>query len=535
MYCSTFTAAACRAVLGEADPAATARASLDRRTAETSGFAELNVEAEGRTLLRTHAFAAGYAEGLLTALEVAQYYANVYSSYGFGEAGPSAALIDFVTRNDEWTRQQATANKDTDDYWHAVAMVLARFEGLVAGYQSAYHSPPGGATPSLPWLSRTDLLLVNLDGDLFDLQVALETKEETSLWRAPMTFTGLLPEAGTEGGAEAAAASLSRAAGGAEKRGRRRGLRCSAFFKVTGGHRDVLFGHDTWDVYAVAAPRLYKHVRLPVRRGSDVTSRLTSFSSSPGFIGSIDDWYIISEEATGTSLVVTETSVNIPRDELYKKLKPESVLCWTRMLVAGALAMDARAWTQEFAKEASGTYNNQWMVLDLTKFAPGRPLTPGTFWVLEEIPGLIHAEDQSGWLSETGFWASFNQLFYEETRAAAGADMEEPDPRARVFERRQGGVTDAISMKRLLGANDIMLRADLDTKYAEPFGGIDSKFSSASNVANGQKAFAIAGPSKLDNPPFCWEGEFQAGMRHLGHPRCFVYNWEAFKPVPVAA
>ena len=54
---------------------------------------------------------------------------------------------------------------------------------------------------------------------------------------------------------------------------------------------------------------------------------------------------------------------------------------------------------RSFATDASGTYNNQWLVLDVTRaawrLAHGMALQADTFWVLEEVPGLVHAEDQS--------------------------------------------------------------------------------------------------------------------------------------------
>ena len=43
----------------------------------------------------------------------------------------------------------------------------------------------------------------------------------------------------------------------------------------------------------------------------------------------------------------------------------------------------------------TGTYNNQYMVIDLKKVTLGRELANGTLWVVEQIPGLVVADDQT--------------------------------------------------------------------------------------------------------------------------------------------
>lgn len=48
---------------------------------------------------------------------------------------------------------------------------------------------------------------------------------------------------------------------------------------------------------------------------------------------------------------------------------------------------------ENFARFHSGTYANQWMVLDFNRFLPGEEPTTGFFHVLEEIPGLVHYDD----------------------------------------------------------------------------------------------------------------------------------------------
>ena len=52
-------------------------------------------------------------------------------------------------------------------------------------------------------------------------------------------------------------------------------------------------------------------------------------------------------------------------------------------------------WSEIYSQYHSGTYANQWMVLDLAKFSFGASLQAGLLHILEELPGLIHYEDMT--------------------------------------------------------------------------------------------------------------------------------------------
>lgn len=120
----------------------------------------------------------------------------------------------------------------------------------------------------------------------------------------------------------------------------------------------------------------------------------TTFSSSPGFIASIDDFYVTS--GGHGDLMVTETSLDIYSPPLVDNIHPESVLCWMRSTVANSLAQSGAEWTWWFSMFHSGTYINQWMIVDMKKFSPRETIIQDNLLtVLEEMPGLIHAEDQT--------------------------------------------------------------------------------------------------------------------------------------------
>jgi len=516
--CSALSAKACH-VKWSIDTRVSAYASYDKSTNLTTGFATLEVRA-GRIAYASEAeqlnaaFAAGFAEGMLTAEEIPYYQKNAYDAvfecYKWGDecSGPSADLKSFVQRNDAYVREKAADLSKYDDFWHEVSMVLARFDGLVAGYGKM------AAERGLRPLSTSDLLWANLNDDLGDLQVK---------------FGGMPRQLG----------------------------HCSTLFRLTPGNQDLYFGHTTWDVFALAAPRIWKHLTLPVRRSHALYERTNSHTSSPGIITSLDDWFVVTESSqemklTGTrspaaSLVITPTTNFIYKKKLYDLVRESRVLYWIRVMVTNSLAMSAPQWAEIYSREASGTDNNQWQIADLLLFKPGESLKPNTFVVMEEVPGFIHYEDQSAKLEADRYWPSFNVAYYNQTRELAGEiDSFTEHPRAQLFRELQGNVTDDDSMKWVMGWNDykhdpiskgdpsyaIAARSDLKhPPYAE--GGYDSKMSSWRHVTHSRTAFGRAGPTHDELAPFCWlEGEKFARMTHEGHPHCFNYSWGTFAPQP---
>jgi hypothetical protein len=234
-----------------------------------------------------------------------------------------------------------------------------------------------------------------------------------------------------------------------------------------------------------------------------------SFSSSAGFLSSVDDFYIVhparelSDPDFSKQLVVVETSLDVFDPVLIAQITPRSLLSWVRVRTANHLARSGEQWAELFSRHHSGTYVNQWMVLDESKFEPSRhageqaKISPGLFTVLEELPTMIHSEDLTTKLVSDGYWGSFNQPFFSETYEKSGdkflcqkaeADssddgpagldgkkkkskigFDDPykregkcsrdfnydnDPRGRIFKRDHASVTDVASMLELMNYND---------------------------------------------------------------------------------
>ena len=77
-------------------------------------------------------------------------------------------------------------------------------------------------------------------------------------------------------------------------------------------------------------------------------------------------------------------------------------------MVSNRLANSGKDWAALFAMHNSGTYNNEWMVVDYKLFSPGEPLRDGLFTVLEQIPGQVKWEDKTETLRQTSYWSSYN-------------------------------------------------------------------------------------------------------------------------------
>lgn len=164
-------------------------------------------------------------------------------------------------------------------------------------------------------------------------------------------------------------------------------------------------------------------------------------------------------------LLIQETTIGNDNPELEKYITPEgTVLEWIRNMVANRLASTGEQWVSYFRRHNSGTYNNQWMVVDNKRFVPGTPPGAGTLWVLEQLPGVVEAQDVTEILVRDSYWASYNIPYFSNIFNLSGfARLEEKygdffsytrNARARLFRRDQGSVVDVPSLQRLMRYND---------------------------------------------------------------------------------
>ncbi len=202
---------------------------------------------------------------------------------------------------------------------------------------------------------------------------------------------------------------------------------CSVLIKHMKEQGDVYLGHNSWHEYRAMTYRVLKRYSLNYHTlpgGNEVVPGHTlTMSSYIGTILSLDDFLL-----TSAQLATTETTLFIYDKELFRDADytEDVVMEGARVMTANRLANNGPEWMDTFRKHNSGTYNNQWMVVDYKKLAES-PEDPKdeTLMVAEQIPGQVIVRDQSSELRTVGHWISFNRATYPETQEMVGQNKKE--------------------------------------------------------------------------------------------------------------
>ncbi|GAB4819731.1 hypothetical protein N2152v2_006777 [Parachlorella kessleri] len=493
-----------------------------------SGWAQLKVTTLGDFPDEDQMRAAGYLEGYLSAEQIHAHRHNVGAHFNITSESPA---VQWLVEQHDWVSQQAAANHTA--FWRAMRLLLAQLDGLVAGYAKRAEQAQlegGSVAGRVPRLGLSDFLFMSAVGDFDDVLSATARGQEVA-W-SELTPSQLSMKLATSG-------------------------KCSALVRVTGDFSDLMLAHSAWYTYG-GLVRVYKHIDFALR-DPDVRLSGMSFSSYPGELSSDDDFYLLD-----TGLVVLQTTNSVFNTKLYDTLTPKSVLSWQRARVASFLASSGQEWVGHMQEHNSGTGNNQWMVVDLKRFSPGRELEPGLLWVVEQAPGLVVSSDATETLVR-GYWPSYNIPFHPavynhsgypqfiQQQAARGLEYANAvsgvsyqlAPRAKIFRRDVGGVTDLPSLKDFMRSNDwpddpysggsptgaICARGDLDPRNPRPYGCIDTK-ATHYRMALQRQAYAVNGPTTAGGrlPPFEWKGEAAERVAHIGQPARFDYDFELMTP-----
>ncbi|XP_056143725.1 phospholipase B-like 1 [Lampris incognitus] len=449
-------------------------------------------------------FLAGYLEGFLTAKQMIEHYTNMYPQL-IHKPEVLSPVQKFMKQQDSWTREQVKLNKSFDPLWKHTGFIVAQMDGLQAGV--AHWAKKQGKKP----LSLFAIQFLNAVGDLLDLIPALVPKSK------PHFRDFKLPGMG----------------------------HCSALIKMLPGYENLLFAHSSWYTYA-ATMRIYKHWDFNIIEHHTATGKL-SFSSYPGFLVSLDDFYLL-----GSGLMMTQTTNNVFDSILFKLIIPHSLLAWQRVRLANSLAHNGEEWAKTFSMYNSGTYNNQYMVVDRSKIKLGHSIDDGALTVVEQIPGLVEYSDQTQALRR-GYWPSYNIPFHKNIYILSGYGVMWEEygndfsydlcPRAKIFRRDQAAVKDLESLKHIMRYNDykndpysegdpcksICCRNDLQKEKPSPGGCYDTKVTDF-NMADKFSAEALNGPTTQGGlPPFSWD-KFNT-TSHEGLPQFYNFTFISMQPL----
>ncbi|KAL0489672.1 phospholipase B-like protein [Acrasis kona] len=478
-------------------------------TTMKNGWAQINITSSNKFNSSAQAYSAGFIEGFLTQKNIWNFYPNQFQVWGFNKTIPDK-MLKFMSENLEWTRLQASKSQN-DAYWEHVSLVLKQFDGLVAGYQRS--------APKEEQLSEIELYFLNAAGDLEDLIPAIMDAPHFSKNKR---LNSKMPRGDNKIGDDDGD-DLSD---------------CSALISLQDD--DIFAGHTTWRSFGIIN-KFYKSVSLFINN----EEKAVSYASSPGFLSSKDDFYV-----TSNQLLVMETTNSVFNTKLYNSVSPKSVLCWVRSIVCNMMCTTGSCWTETFARYNSGSYNNQWMVVDYKiPFSAPRVVSPNTLWILEQIPGYTERRDVSDVLNKQKFWSSYNIPYFEAVYNKSGFPERKVEwgdnydyyncPRANIFRRQQSEIKTLEDIGSVLQhnewqsdpfskgdpANAISARYDLrrDLSKAHPFGGIDSKIADKKYVQM-LVADGICGPTHQNQVPFKWEPK-HANISHGGQPQEFNFGF----------
>ncbi|CAG2102497.1 unnamed protein product [Medioppia subpectinata] len=469
----------------------------------------------------------GRLEGYITGGLIRMHYLNTIDGFCGQRKQFCDAFKTFHKTNTAFINTNIKSHSN-DNYWHQMALIYDQIQGLEAGYED--------------WKTDNNVTQqsneTNVMNEIWWLNLMFETSELEAILTPNLTT---IPHQD----------------------------HCSAMVKILPDGSDLYVAHNSWFPYNIMLRVLkqYSFAFNSLTTGTLIPGHSVSMSSYPGFIFSGDDYYVLS-----SGLVVQETTNENFNKSLYASVRPDRVVLeFVRNVVANRLASGGRQWTDIFGRYNSGTYNNQFMIVDYKLFTKGTPvhsLPDNLLWVCEQMPGTMTAADVTKVLRDTTYWGSYNVPYFKNIYDMSGtADMaakstffsHNETARALIFKRDHTNVTEFNSLYSLMRYNDfkhdplskcdhyqqkchhgysglltIAARCDLKSptgNYSQYFGhayfgAIDAKMTNK-EIAARLEMLAVSGPTHRNHPPFRWSTSGAgAYVRHMGQPDVFD-----FKPI----
>ncbi|GAB1221363.1 hypothetical protein ENUP19_0079G0054 [Entamoeba nuttalli] len=347
------------------------------------GFLHLNsIQSTSLEMDLQLAKCAGLVEGYLTSHRIRDHMNNQRASNVIEEW--DKVTMEYINRNIAYSKQQAKDLSLSDPWGRALGIVLAQTFGIREG---AIMKEPGLD------MTETDIFILNSDGDLSDLQnIAAH-----NLWPEMKGF-----KHGNHTRFSDAWYDVHH--------------HCTGLIRLTPNYQDLFVAQDTWSS-PTTMNRILKEYHIQYFDKA-IGSKRILFSSYPGITHSLDDFWLMDN-----GLAVIETTMHCWNQDQFEKCTPDSILTWIRVQIANLLSSKRGSgvqWAKNFIRENSGTYNNQYIIIDYNKFKPGKRPQPGTLYAIEQMPGYYGAGDRTEELIKNGYIPSVNAPFFNDVYKYAG-------------------------------------------------------------------------------------------------------------------
>ena len=443
------------------------------------------------------AYGMGYLEGVLTYERIYNFYLTMvkYKFHSSESYSMPERTRQFLIENLSYMKYHSAELRKSDPYWDQVFNIYKQLEGMVDGYNSKVEK---------------NKQISSID---FQILAAMSDLDELNYWNNPSAIPKFSEMTAKE---IEDFVSLS--------------THCSSLIKLEPEYKDIWFGHNTWSGYNEMA-RMFKEYKFKTNINAE-KSKTVAFSSYAGAISSTDDFFLMDND-----LFVMETTNSIFNETLYSVLTPKSLLTWIRVVLANRLSSNGEEWVENFARENSGTCNNQWQVLDLNKIdLENKKINPGALWILEQLPGDYESKDMTDTLKSQTYWPSYNCAYFDRVRKIANYEEKianntelehtldyKKAARGQIFAREQSTVNSVDTFKKIIRYNDyqndelslknpvytIASRYDLRENKTENicFGNVDAKFGALSEIKGKPEKLIhiINGPTNQEQPTFSWK------------------------------
>ena len=454
--------------------------------------------------------AAGRLEGELTKDRIYPHYLNIKDDFPMTDK-----VSDFLEKQESFVFDSMQNGGKNDPMLYNAYLIKIQYNAIMDQYNSVVDSSRK--------LSKNDFHILNYVAELPDIFDKFRVQQHGETDYTKMTEEQL------------------------EENFLKR-THCSSIFKSKNDLSEIYFGHNTWNTY-YSTIRIIKEYNLNYNNRW-VKSKNIIFTSYPATMSSLDDFYLSSH-----GLVTIETTNIFYNDTLFNEITHEALFTGERAMISNRISNSSKEWTENFKKYNSGTYNNQFMVLDKNKVnLVNKSIENDAFYIVEQLPGFAKSNNVTDFL-KFGYWSSYNVPFDKEIykksliqevidsnpSAAASIDYDNC-ARTKIFRREQSSAVNLEGFMTLMRYNkyltdpysdknpssSISARSDLRGSCS---GAYDSKVGVLSDFSNGKVKFhLIGGPTWSEEDgiePFSWSKAVSEKCRNHVHnliPETFKYD-----------